>query len=591
MKGIKGEREMKKKMIDIRNGKIIAFALVAVLLLIGTVGMAVGEAKNPFVGNWEGVAWWVNPPGKEYPFGFDVWIEEGVIMCSDNYNKFRNGIFSDEGTRYKLQCPWYHSDPDKYGTYTFYIDKSAPDLMYGHEYTHGVDCKEYGYKDMRRQGSVETPTPTGSYWDFNEGSGDTAYDRSGNGNDGTRHGATWVDNGGCGNALSFDGDDYVDCGKDPSITDDATIEAWVNFAAAPTGHWTAFVSKDEGSGVNNKWVFGYMNGKTVFHVGDASADDFHVYSNEWTPILNQWYHLAVVKSGDTYTFYRDGAADGTDSATLAIPTINAHLEIGRAEGGGCFNGIMDEVRIYNYALSQSQIQADMRKCTPSTPTATGTPTISPTVTLRPTPTPAPIITKLKKCVGNEPYLYVGDKVMGKGKTVEIPIIMCNAKDLANMDLDWSYDASVLKLIDVTKGSLNKKAFFEWNKVSPGKLKIAFASTKGVSGSGSIAVMKFEVIGNTGAKSTITGTVDTASKTDGSTISVGVNPGEVTVGTSPIKGDCDGDNKLTSKDALTALRISVQKIPFDICYDYNGDGKVNSEDARDILKAIVLTGGK
>ena len=57
--------------------------------------------------------------------------------------------------------------------------------------------------------------------------------------------------------------------------------------------------------------------------------------------------------------------------------------------------------------------------------------------------------KFNKCVGDEPYLYVEDMIMEKGKTVEIPIIMCNAKDLANMDLDWSFDASVLKLINVT----------------------------------------------------------------------------------------------------------------------------------------------
>ncbi|MBE9569648.1 MAG: hypothetical protein IMF11_03420, partial [Proteobacteria bacterium] len=52
-----------------------------------------------------------------------------------------------------------------------------------------------------------------------------------------------------------------------------------------------------------------------------------------------------------------------------------------------------------------------------------------------------------KCVGDEPYLYVEDRIMEK--TVETPIMMCNAKDLANMDLDWSYNASVLKLINVT----------------------------------------------------------------------------------------------------------------------------------------------
>ncbi len=77
-------------------------------------------------------------------------------------------------------------------------------------------------------------------------------------------------------------------------------------------------------------------------------------------------------------------------------------------------------------------------------------------------------------------------------------MMCNAKDLANMDLDWSYNASVLKIINVTKGSVNEKALFDWNEVSAGKLKIAFALSKGVTGSkNSIAIMKFNIIGNPG----------------------------------------------------------------------------------------------
>jgi hypothetical protein len=191
----------------------------------------------------------------------------------------------------------------------------------------------------------------------------------------------------------------------------------------------------------------------------------------------------------------------------------------------------------------------------------------------PLPTPTP--TKFNKCVGDQPYLYVEDRIMEK--TVKTPIMMCNAEDLARMDLDWSYNASVLKLINVTKGSLNEKALFDWNEVSAGKLKIAFASSKGLTGSGSIAVMKFEVIGNTGDKSTLTGTVTTASKTDGTEISV--NHGEFTVGTSQIKGDCDGGGELTVKDALVAIQMSVGKMALDMCYDYNKDG-------REMLKAIV-----
>ena len=119
----------------------------------------------------------------------------------------------------------------------------------------------------------------------------------------------------------------------------------------------------------------------------------------------------------------------------------------------------------------------------------------------------------------------------------------------------------------------------------GKLKIAFASSKGVTGSGSIAVMKFEVIGNTGDTSTLTGTVTTAGKTDGTEISVSVNHGEFRVGTSQIKGDCDGDGELTVKDALAAIQMSVVKMAVDMCCDYNGDGKVDSSDAREMLKAI------
>ena len=122
----------------------------------------------------------------------------------------------------------------------------------------------------------------------------------------------------------------------------------------------------------------------------------------------------------------------------------------------------------------------------------------------------------------------------------------------------------------------------------GKLKIAFASSKGVTGSGSIAVMKFEVIGNTGDTSTLTGTVTTAGKTDGTEISVSVNHGEFRVGTSQIKGNCDGDGELTVKDALVAIQMSVVKLAVDMCCDYNGDGKVDSSDAREILKAIGRT---
>jgi hypothetical protein len=205
--------------------------------------------------------------------------------------------------------------------------------------------------------------------------------------------------------------------------------------------------------------------------------------------------------------------------------------------------------------------------------------------------------------GDEPYLYVEDMIMEK--TVEIPIIKCNAEDLANMDLDWSYNASVLKLINVTKGSLNEKALFNWNEVSPGKLKIAFASAKGVTGSGSIAVMKFEVIGNTGDTSTLTGTVTTAGKTDGTEISVSVNPGEFTVGTPaghklvayyPFNGDTQdhsgNGNHGTNHGATFVSGVSGKALEFDGVNDVVevvDNDSIDLKDAGSIEAWIKYTG--
>ena len=73
------------------------------------------------------------------------------------------------------------------------------------------------------------------HWDFEEGSGPTVHDRSGRGNHGRIHGATWVRCGG-GHALQFDGrDDFIDCGNDASLNPRGavTVSAWIRPAVVP----------------------------------------------------------------------------------------------------------------------------------------------------------------------------------------------------------------------------------------------------------------------------------------------------------------------------------------------------------------------
>jgi len=75
-----------------------------------------------------------------------------------------------------------------------------------------------------------------AHWKLDEGSGTTAFDTSGNGNDGTfTGGPQWVA-GYYGGALEFDStDDNIDCGNDDSlnITDEITLSAWINMAQRP----------------------------------------------------------------------------------------------------------------------------------------------------------------------------------------------------------------------------------------------------------------------------------------------------------------------------------------------------------------------
>jgi len=200
---------------------------------------------------------------------------------------------------------------------------------------------------------------------FDEGSGTIAKDSSGYGNDGTIYGATWT-TGVSGKALSFDGvNDYVDCGNDESldITDAVTIAAWVNPANSGQGGYGRIVDKLDSSADRNGYDFTVKSGtpqlRVKFHTGDAgivleSTDD-SVNKNEWT-------HVAVTYDKDAGSnnlkIYINGLQDNQGADTDAIPTSSVNLRIGNSQSWArAFDGIIDEVRIYNRALTESEIRA------------------------------------------------------------------------------------------------------------------------------------------------------------------------------------------------------------------------------------------
>jgi len=188
-----------------------------------------------------------------------------------------------------------------------------------------------------------------AHWKFDEGSGTTAYDSAGD-NDGTIYGAQWTA-GQINGALSFDGvNDYVDVGNDNSLmtTGDLTIYAWIKArksrACIYSHSWTGW---GLGFGIGNNNYDGRLGFYTWTHrhwieAGGSLADD-------------TWHQVAATLEGTMVRLYTDGIEIGSDTGTPAA-NLNGIGLIGLYNYDWFFGGIIDDVRIFNRALSAEEIR-------------------------------------------------------------------------------------------------------------------------------------------------------------------------------------------------------------------------------------------
>jgi len=204
---------------------------------------------------------------------------------------------------------------------------------------------------------------------FEEGSGATTADFSDVHNNGTLDGANWTTAGKYGNALVFPGGSLVDLGNPGTLqlTGSMTVSAWINSSTFP-GNDAAIVSKLSGGD-----LLGYQLDTTVdtgprtigFKLSDAQGALMARYgSSVLQP--NTWYHVAGVYDAQAQTLnvYLNGVLDngtltGTVSSTQHESPMNVYIGKRPGANGYEFLGIIDDVRIYNRALSQAEIQTDM----------------------------------------------------------------------------------------------------------------------------------------------------------------------------------------------------------------------------------------
>jgi hypothetical protein len=143
---------------------------------------------------------------------------------------------------------------------------------------------------------------------------------------------------------------------------DFSVELWVQFHAVPPSPsigqpGAVFIGSDEGHGGCNKWFFAHGGGVLYFHVGSpALGEGAFLAQAPFSPALRQWYHLAVTRSRGTFTMYVNGAPVASQAVTVVIPHPDASLTIGQAEGLGFVNGLLDEVAVYDRALSPAEVR-------------------------------------------------------------------------------------------------------------------------------------------------------------------------------------------------------------------------------------------
>ena len=194
-----------------------------------------------------------------------------------------------------------------------------------------------------------------------------ANDESGHGLNGTISGATLTEDrmGVPNRAFSFDGvNGFIEVPDDDAldITSAITISAWINPAQVEFTNSYVVAKRDDGAtGGGNVYSLDCFPGtvRSVFKYPWPGGGYSTIPTSGTTPIVpNEWQHIVVTWDGAGIIVYRNGSPDGTEAFANQIKISDSPLLIGHYSGtANYFNGKIDEVRIYDRALSPSEVMA------------------------------------------------------------------------------------------------------------------------------------------------------------------------------------------------------------------------------------------
>jgi len=238
---------------------------------------------------------------------------------------------------------WYEKAAEAAtGIFKLKVDKALADLT-------GARLRE-----ISPQGLV-------AWWKLDEGAGTIADDASGHGHTGKLSGgADWAQ-GRLGRAIHLDGrDGHVSIPDAPllRITGDLTLAFWLKKEAVPS-EWARLVGKGDYNNRNYNISLGAAHHKDtlLFQQWDAEKRNVIELVSKYHTEIGKWVHVAGVARGEEAWLYIDGRLDNTSKRTGTPQTSADPVVIGYPGLGLPFAGLIDDVRIYARALSESEVLA------------------------------------------------------------------------------------------------------------------------------------------------------------------------------------------------------------------------------------------
>jgi len=288
----------------------------------------------------------------------------------------------------------FNGDLDEVKIYRYTLNDTEVALEYNHGKTlklgslstdsDGKTWTDSASREYCIPGDTATCNAPVGEWKLDEkvkGDSKTVYDTSGNGNNGTtvdganNTGMDCAVRGKIGGGCEFDGaDDYVSVSSGHITTsNDWTVAGWIKpNTVSGAAHNTLFVNGDDLGFGGVSGVISLLRvtapignlGVTVATGADTETD---LTSANALP-LNTWTHIAVSKEGTSLRLYINGAQDNSTTLPSATMDYSANAPVtrigARSDGAGNFNGLIDEVRIYDYARTPAQIAWDYMRGKP-----------------------------------------------------------------------------------------------------------------------------------------------------------------------------------------------------------------------------------